>query len=64
VCKGQLSRQSDNSWQKLLLCKKGCVKVSYQDSLMTADDGRNDYFIEKGVCKSQLSKQTNDSWQQ
>jgi hypothetical protein len=61
VCKCQLLRQPDDSWQKGLLCKKGCVKVSYQDSLMTA--GKNDYFKGKGVCKCQLSRQPDDSRQ-
>jgi hypothetical protein len=61
VCKGQLSRQPSDSWQKLLLCKKGFVKISYQDSLNTA--GRNDYFLGKGVRNCQLSRQPDDSWQ-
>jgi hypothetical protein len=45
----------------ITLQEKVCVKVSYQDSLMTA--GRNDYFTGKDVCKCQLSRQPDDSWQ-
>jgi hypothetical protein len=45
----------------ITLYEKGCVNISYQDSLMTAD--RKDYFIGKRVCKYQLPRQPDDSWQ-